>query len=1080
MTTEQFSPPKTEPVAPPWAADLTAYLSEVETYTKEAPRSQCFTRLLEKLPFVPQKFVSAYNRGIEASLSIEENGKVVRGEADALFGSVIVEFEKKLPAKSDGAKPSAKLAEAQQQLRQYAAMLWQQEPHHSRTRYIGIATDGVRFHTYTPQLSDPLAETVNVDDVSLTEIEVADWTKFSSEEIRHWIDRYFLRQEILAPTSARIVFDFGPRSHAFQTTGNELLALWRRICSQSEFAVVYDQWEKYLLIVYGSKVAADELFVRHTYLATLAKVIAWRRLTGATELPDPEQIHDLIEGGLFAKQGLENFIEEDFFSWLARGEALTEGIRVVRGLFSLMQKYDLSKLSEDVLKSLYQGLVDPETRHDLGEYYTPDWLAHEVVNDLLDAKPDAKLMDPTCGSGTFLYLAVREKRERMGVSKETLAHILSTVYGADIHPLAVIVAKTNYLLALDDLVQMREESITLPVYMADTLRLPEEYMQSGEYEIKLEGKEVFIDAALLKDSQIYDQAVGYCQEFAEAHIGSPLSPGTFNTFLVQKAFPLAADKNVQKSLFRLANVLKHFLEEKRDSIWAFVLRNLYKPLLLRGQFDALMGNPPWIAFRNTDPDYQDFLKRQITTEYRLEKRGHLMTHMEVATLFLLRASDLYLKRGGRVAFVLPRSLFQADQHNGLRQRTYKFSAQTSQTLVWHGLWDCEKVSPLFTVPSCVVFGEKVTLGTTQPGPIPGQVWSGQLNERNSSRETARKRLTVEDAEFKLYTNGPRSFWATEGNSSKTVSPYKDGFENGATLYPRSFWFVSVKNSTLGINIKAPYVETDPRATAEAKDAYKSIEIGGNVEARFLFASFLSADILPFAPVDYRLCVLPLKPERGSYSIVTPNEAEELGYTGLAKWIRKAENEWEVRRGLKATKLSLYGCVNYRQKLTMQNPQAKYRVIYPDVQRVAVATILAEPQVNFKIGKQTLKTAGVIVENAAYSYETDDLNEAQYLCAVLNSGVIDTRLASLRSRMQVGHPHVHKKIFDVAPIPRYDPANSSHLALTKLTQICAAKVQSWKLGGADGATDIGVLRRKARVVIAQELAEIDVHVASLFE
>ena len=124
--------------------------------------------------------------------------------------------------------------------------------------------------------------------------------------------------------------------------------------------MVYDQWEKYLLIVYGSKVAADELFVRHTYLATLAKVMAWRRLTGATELPDPEQVRELIEGGLFAKTGIENFIEEDFFSWLARGEALTEGVRVVRGLFSLMQKYDLGKLSEDVLKSLYQGLVDPK------------------------------------------------------------------------------------------------------------------------------------------------------------------------------------------------------------------------------------------------------------------------------------------------------------------------------------------------------------------------------------------------------------------------------------------------------------------------------------------------------------------------------------------------------------------------------------------------------------------------------------------------------------------------------------------------------------------------------------------------
>ena len=47
---------------------------------------------------------------------------------------------------------------------------------------------------------------------------------------------------------------------------------------------------------------------------------------------------------------------------------------------------------------------------------------------------------------------------------------------------------------------MRDGPIALPVYMADTLRLPEELMMSGEYEIKLEGREIFIDGALLTDS----------------------------------------------------------------------------------------------------------------------------------------------------------------------------------------------------------------------------------------------------------------------------------------------------------------------------------------------------------------------------------------------------------------------------------------------------------------------------------------------------------------------------------------------------------------------------------------------------
>ena len=123
--------------------------------------------------------------------------------------------------------------------------------------------------------------------------------------------------------------------------------------------MIYDSWEKYLRIVYGSEVAGDELFVRHTYLATLAKLMSWVRISEITSLPDDAQIIQMLEGRLFKAQGIENFIEEDFFSWVARPKAEKVSVDVVRWLFSLLQNYNLRELSEDVLKSLYQELVDP-------------------------------------------------------------------------------------------------------------------------------------------------------------------------------------------------------------------------------------------------------------------------------------------------------------------------------------------------------------------------------------------------------------------------------------------------------------------------------------------------------------------------------------------------------------------------------------------------------------------------------------------------------------------------------------------------------------------------------------------------
>src|SRR3989337_391287 len=115
--------------------------------------------------------------------------------------------------------------------------------------------------------------------------------------------------------------------------------------------------------------------------------MSWRRLSENIRLPHDAQNVEMLEGRLFKAQGIENFIEEDFFSWLARAEAVKVGVGVVRWLFSLLRNYNLRELSEDVLKSLYQELVDPETRHDLGEFYTPDWLAHRVFTKLLDQHP---------------------------------------------------------------------------------------------------------------------------------------------------------------------------------------------------------------------------------------------------------------------------------------------------------------------------------------------------------------------------------------------------------------------------------------------------------------------------------------------------------------------------------------------------------------------------------------------------------------------------------------------------------------------------------------------------------------------
>ena len=44
-----------------------------------------------------------------------------------------------------------------------------------------------------------------------------------------------------------------------------------------------------------------------------------------------------------------------------------------------------------MLKELYQELVDPDVRKLLGEFYTPNWLAQSMVNEILEKEPEKSI-----------------------------------------------------------------------------------------------------------------------------------------------------------------------------------------------------------------------------------------------------------------------------------------------------------------------------------------------------------------------------------------------------------------------------------------------------------------------------------------------------------------------------------------------------------------------------------------------------------------------------------------------------------------------------------------------------------------
>ncbi len=113
---------------------------------------------------------------------------------------------------------------------------------------------------------------------------------------------------------------------------------------------------------------------------------------------------------------------------------------------------------------------DRKARHAQGEYYTPRWLAQLILDESgYDGAPGRRLLDPSCGPGVFLVLAI----ERAKRYADTAHSILAGIHGFELNPESAQAARASYLSALGDLAA--GVSIDdIPVFCRDAILDPRE------------------------------------------------------------------------------------------------------------------------------------------------------------------------------------------------------------------------------------------------------------------------------------------------------------------------------------------------------------------------------------------------------------------------------------------------------------------------------------------------------------------------------------------------------------------------------------------------------------------------------
>jgi hypothetical protein len=139
--------------------------------------------------------------------------------------------------------------------------------------------------------------------------------------------------------------------------------------------------------------------------------------------------------------------EESIFDWAHEGNG--QLAHILERIFYRLNAFNFALITGDILGNVYEAFLDRSRRKKLGEYYTKPPIVKFILNETSFPDETVRLLDPACGSGSFLVQALSMSIERMiskGVSpKNSIEATLELIHGLDINVFASFITQLQIL-----------------------------------------------------------------------------------------------------------------------------------------------------------------------------------------------------------------------------------------------------------------------------------------------------------------------------------------------------------------------------------------------------------------------------------------------------------------------------------------------------------------------------------------------------------------------------------------------------------------------------------------------------------
>lgn len=631
-----------------------------------------------------------YNPVKEASVATQRH--VTKGRADTAIGGLVIEF--KQPSTLSNQKMMDK---ALNQICNYLDGIY------NDSELVGYVTDGTKgcfvvkneegvkqesFYDLSVEQLDRLVQSIiRLKMIALSPANLVD--SFCNPPENNGIAFSLVKQlyEILTKSiSSKTQMLFNEWKELFNLAHDDI----------SKQQAIIDRKKALESVINKSFSRVDEeytaLFALQTAYVIIIKIIAYRILSvirykdslinfESLINTDSEslrfQLVQLEEGAVFRDYGITNLLEGDFFSWYSTKDQWNDGLATtISGIFKILSMYadkavlNTGKRSSDFFKELYQGMMPPAVRHSLGEYYTKQWLAKQVVDETVELASceNWRGIDPCCGSGTFITVMIDKVLNEVQHEepKKQLKSVLNRVQGIDLNPVAVLTARVNYFINISHLLDDQTE-LEIPIYLGDSSYVPRKKIYDGieclEYTINtlIAPINILIPVSMVRDPVLFSKAMTHI----ELYIKNLDSDGAYQC-LANLVEPSELTGLIQGQIQKLADTLIDLERKNWDGIWARIITN-YLTTANIGKFDVIVGNPPWVDWKSLPSGYRERIKSLCISRHLFS--GDKVTggiNLNICALISNVVAENWLSEQGILGFLMPEPLINQQSYEGFR------------------------------------------------------------------------------------------------------------------------------------------------------------------------------------------------------------------------------------------------------------------------------------------------------------------------------------------------------------------------------------------------------------------------------